>query len=119
MKVAKTGFRGCGFEGASTGPAERVAREASCRNPLCAGRQRTVASVHRRTDKIALGIDRVLGASARGGNTKRSMAMMGITVTKKVAAVALLCAVVALVACRREEYRPLKLGGPVAEQPAR
>jgi hypothetical protein len=45
--------------------------------------------------------------------------MMGVTVTKKVAAVALLCAVVALVACRREEYRPLKLGGPVAEQPAR
>ena len=41
------------------------------------------------------------------------------TVTKKIAVVAVLCAVVALVACRREEYRPLKLGGPVAEQPAR
>jgi len=43
----------------------------------------------------------------------------GISVTKKIAVVAVLCAVVALVACRREEYRPLKLGGPVAEQPAR
>jgi len=43
----------------------------------------------------------------------------GTTVTKKIAVVAVLCAVVALVACRREEYRPLKLGGPVAEQPAR
>ena len=43
----------------------------------------------------------------------------GSTVTKKIAVVAVLCAVVALVACRREEYRPLKLGGPVAEQPAR
>jgi hypothetical protein len=38
---------------------------------------------------------------------------------KKIAVVALLCAVVALAACRREEYRPLKLGGPTAEQPAR
>jgi hypothetical protein len=43
----------------------------------------------------------------------------GESVTKKIAVVAVLCAVVALVACRREEYRPLKLGGPVAEQPAR
>jgi hypothetical protein len=43
----------------------------------------------------------------------------GKSVSKKIAVVALLCAVVALVACRREEYRPLKLGGPVAEQPAR
>jgi hypothetical protein len=40
-------------------------------------------------------------------------------VTKKIAVVAVLCTVVALVACRREEVRPLKLGGPVAEQPAR
>ena len=38
---------------------------------------------------------------------------------KKIAGVALLCAIVALAACRREEYRPLKLGGPTAEQPAR
>jgi hypothetical protein len=39
---------------------------------------------------------------------------------KKIAVVAVLCAVVALVACRREErYEPLKLGGPTAEQPAR
>jgi hypothetical protein len=38
---------------------------------------------------------------------------------KKLAVVALLCAVVALAACRREEYTPLKLGGPAAEQPAR
>ena len=36
---------------------------------------------------------------------------------KKIAVVALLCAVVALAACRREEYVPLKLGGPAAEQP--
>ena len=39
--------------------------------------------------------------------------------SKKVAVVALLCAIVALAACRREEYVPLKLGGPAAEQPAR
>ena len=81
--------------------------------------ERTVASAHRHGDKIALGIDHVLGALRRGGKTSSFMAMMGVTVTKKVAAVALLCAVVALVACRREEYRPLKPGGPVAEQPAR
>ena len=49
----------------------------------------------------------------------RLTALGGKTVTKKIAVVAVLCAVVALVACRREEYRPLKLGGPVAEQPAR
>jgi hypothetical protein len=41
--------------------------------------------------------------------------------SKKIAVVSLLCAVVALAACRREEAccQPLKLGGPVAEQPAR
>ena len=39
--------------------------------------------------------------------------------SKKIAVVALLCAVVALAACRREEYVPLKLGGPATEQPAR
>jgi hypothetical protein len=39
-------------------------------------------------------------------------------VNSKIAVVVLLCAIVALAACRREEYRPLKLGGPVAEQPA-
>jgi hypothetical protein len=39
--------------------------------------------------------------------------------SKKIAVVTILCAVVALAACRREEYTPLKLGGPVAEQPAR
>jgi len=39
--------------------------------------------------------------------------------SKKIAVVAILCAVVALAACRREEYVPLKLNGPVAEQPAR
>ena len=34
--------------------------------------------------------------------------------SRKIAVVALLCTVVALVACRREEryYEPLKLGGP-------
>ena len=79
----------------------------------------TVASAHRLLDKIALGSDPVLGPTGWGANTNSSMAMMGVTVTKKVAVVALLCALVALVACRREEYRPLKLGGPVAEQPAR
>jgi hypothetical protein len=51
---------------------------------------------------------------------KRRLTATGVSsVTKKIAVVAVLCAVVALVACRREEYRPLKLGGPVAEQPAR
>src|SRR5262249_36534484 len=79
----------------------------------------TVASVHQRVHKIAPDVDHIVGSAARAGNNESSMAMMGVTVTKKVAAVALLCAVVALVACRREEYRPLKLGGPVAEQPAR
>jgi hypothetical protein len=40
--------------------------------------------------------------------------------SKKIALVALLCAVVAVVACRRETaYEPLKLGGPTVEQPAR
>jgi hypothetical protein len=39
--------------------------------------------------------------------------------SQKIAVIAILCAVVALAACRREEYTPLKLGGPVAEQPAR
>ncbi|HSR79841.1 MAG TPA: hypothetical protein VLL28_03600 [Hyphomicrobiaceae bacterium] len=39
--------------------------------------------------------------------------------SKKIAVVALLCALVALAACRREEYVPLKLGGPAVEQPAR
>jgi hypothetical protein len=38
--------------------------------------------------------------------------------SKKIAVVAVLCAIVALVACRREEYVPMKLGAP-AEQPAR
>jgi len=40
--------------------------------------------------------------------------------SKKIAVVSLLCAVMVLAACRREECcGPLKLGGPVAEQPAR
>ena len=38
----------------------------------------------------------------------------------KIVVVALLCAVTALIACRREErYEPMKLGAPSAEQPAR
>jgi hypothetical protein len=39
---------------------------------------------------------------------------------KKVAVVALVCAVVALAACRREApcCEPLKLGGPTTELPA-
>jgi hypothetical protein len=42
----------------------------------------------------------------------------GVVSSKKIAIVSLLCAVVALAACRREECcQPLKLGGPVAEQP--
>jgi hypothetical protein len=37
--------------------------------------------------------------------------------SRKIAVVALLCAVVALAACRREErYEPLKLGGPAPQQ---
>jgi hypothetical protein len=35
---------------------------------------------------------------------------------KKIAVVGLLVAVVALAACRREEARPLKLGGPEVSQ---
>jgi hypothetical protein len=38
--------------------------------------------------------------------------------SKKIAVVAVLCAVVAIVACRREEYVPMKLGA-AAEQTAR
>ena len=39
---------------------------------------------------------------------------------KKIAVVIVLCTVVALVGCRREEsYQPLKLGGPTAERQAR
>ena len=38
----------------------------------------------------------------------------------KIALINLLCAVLALSACRREEaYEPLKLGGPTMERPAR
>jgi hypothetical protein len=38
--------------------------------------------------------------------------------SRKIVVVALLCTVVALVACRREEryYEPLKLGGPAAQE---
>ena len=40
--------------------------------------------------------------------------------TKKIAVIALLCAVVALIACRREErYEPMKLSGPTTERPVR
>jgi hypothetical protein len=37
----------------------------------------------------------------------------------KIAVMALLCAAIAVAACRREEavYRPLKLGGPIMDQP--
>ncbi len=38
----------------------------------------------------------------------------------KIALVAVLCAVVFLLGCRREEsYEPLKLGGPGMQRPAR
>jgi hypothetical protein len=40
-------------------------------------------------------------------------------VKSKIAVVTILCALVALTACRREEYTPLKLGGPTTQQPAR
>jgi hypothetical protein len=40
--------------------------------------------------------------------------------TSKVAAVTLLCAIIALCACRREAaYEPLKLGGPTIDKPSR
>jgi hypothetical protein len=40
--------------------------------------------------------------------------------TKTIALVAVLCAVVFLLGCRREEsYEPLKLGGPATDRPAR
>jgi len=35
---------------------------------------------------------------------------------KKIVLVALLCAVTALVACRREEQVPMKIGGPTMSQ---
>jgi hypothetical protein len=60
--------------------------------------------------------------SGRGIGTMENVEPLGGGSTvhrKKIAVVALLCAVVALTACRREEYQPLKLGGPAAEQPAR
>lgn len=39
----------------------------------------------------------------------------------RITVVALLCALVALCGCRREEaaYEPLKLGGPAMEKPSR
>jgi hypothetical protein len=39
----------------------------------------------------------------------------------KITILAVLCALIALSACRREEavYQPLKLGGPATQQPAR
>ena len=38
----------------------------------------------------------------------------------KIVTVTMLCALVALCACRREAaYEPLKLGGPTAEKPVR
>jgi hypothetical protein len=38
----------------------------------------------------------------------------------KITIVAVLCAVVVLLGCRREDsYEPLKLGGPAPERPAR
>jgi hypothetical protein len=40
-------------------------------------------------------------------------------VKSKIAVVTILCALVALTACRKEEYYPMKLGGPTTEQPAR
>jgi hypothetical protein len=40
-------------------------------------------------------------------------------VKSRIAVVTILCALVALTACRREEYTPLKLGGPATERPAR
>jgi hypothetical protein len=41
------------------------------------------------------------------------------TMTKKIAALAVVCAIIALGASRREEAccQPMKLGGPIAEQP--
>jgi hypothetical protein len=40
--------------------------------------------------------------------------------SNKIALVAVLCAVLLLIGCRREEsYEPLKLGGPTTERPAR
>ena len=40
--------------------------------------------------------------------------------TNKIVLVVVLCTVVFLLGCRREEsYEPLKLGGPAAERPAR
>ena len=38
----------------------------------------------------------------------------------KIVVMVLVCAAIAVVACRREEpviYRPLKLGGPIVDQP--
>jgi len=69
---------------------------------------------HRETSNLMLG-----GPAGYDYHGQSLSKIGGKSVTKKIAVVALLCAVVALVACRREEYRPLKLGGPVAEQPAR
>jgi hypothetical protein len=38
----------------------------------------------------------------------------------KIIILAVVCAVITLSACRREEvYQPLKLGGPATQQPAR
>jgi len=84
------------------------------------GGQFQVTYSHRPTLKLLAALHSTLGAPPRYDYDGDSCSKTGGSiVSKKIAVVAVLCAVVALVACRREEYRPLKLGGPVAEQPAR
>jgi len=98
-----------------------------CRCATQQSNEFTASSGYAARDKLTSGgaqtapdFDSVLGCPAEFGYCQRVNGKIGgTTVTKKIAVVAVLCAVVALVACRREEYRPLKLGGPVAEQPAR
>jgi hypothetical protein len=73
------------------------------------------------TERSALGYPRPAAQYAGCRNHPNVSCIGGVIVShKKIAVVALLCAVVALAACRRETaYEPLKLGGPTAEQPAR
>jgi hypothetical protein len=79
-----------------------------------------VAYSHQVLPKLHSSRNLILGTLLNLSIGEYRIATSGVkAVTKKIAVVAVLCAVVALVACRREEYRPLKLGGPVAEQPAR
>jgi hypothetical protein len=80
-----------------------------------------VAKWHRFPEISAAISSPLAHSSKRVHDTPIEVAVGGkVMHSKKIAVVAVLCAVVALVACRREEtYTPMKLGNPAAQQPSR